>query len=444
MKVKFSVVNFFGNKASTASGISGDLNEKNGESSCEINVNSIQLKSKAAKGRNANGKKGKKSSETKKSQLSNSELNVNVRQLKGKATIGQRIKNKKYNNDLCGNVDLDISKVPLRASSDISKLSTANTVESAIAIGNNSELSISNENLKEHESDFNESRYSLDVNDSFIARIVSEGHDLSANVDPDILDVSLSAISVHKISNESVDCANNSIQLKSKLSSANNVETAFANNSELSIKLNENNSQSSDCVQSNRVLRNRNAKKYASYCDANDDNDFLAENEEEYIQGEDDENDGDYQSTPKRKLNFVKDEKNCESKKRKRGPGRPPGAKNKKSRTKKLQPAIVDGQLVDDNENRRHKDNVPTENHESIVDGESGCTSPVKRAKSNKASRKRIRKPEEWVRAKNKRLRNSGQPYQTKDKHSNLHERGVRPIGLDCTCMGRGSQKNWA
>ena len=89
---KFSVANFFGNKASTASGISGDLNEKNSECSSEINVNSIQLKSKAAKGRNANGKKGKSSSETKKSQLSNSELNVN---------------------DLCGNVDLDIFNVSL-------------------------------------------------------------------------------------------------------------------------------------------------------------------------------------------------------------------------------------------------------------------------------------------------------------------------------------------
>ena len=162
----------------------------------------------------------------------------------------------------------------------------------------------------------------------------------------------------------------------------------------------------------------------------------MAESEEEYIQGEDneDEDDGDYQSTPKRKLNFVKDEKNCESKKRKRGPGRPPGAKNKKSRTKKLQPAMVDGQLVDDNENRRHKDNVLTENHENIVNGESGCTSPVKRDKSNKVSRKRIRNPQEWVRAKNKRLRNSGQPYQTKDIHGNLKDRGARPIGPDCTC----------
>ena len=185
------------------------------------------------------------------------------------------IKNKNDNNDLCGNVDLDISKVPLSASSDISKLSTANTVESAIAIGNNSELSISNENLKEQKSDFHESRYSYDVNDSFIERIVSGGHDLSANVDPDILDVSLSAISVHEIGNESVDCANNSIQLKSKLSSANNAETAFANNSELSIKSNENNSQSSNSVQNDRVLRNRKAKKYANYCDVNDDNDFF-------------------------------------------------------------------------------------------------------------------------------------------------------------------------
>ena len=169
---------------------------------------------------------------------------------------------------------------------------------------------------------------------------------------------------------------------------------------------------------------------------------FLAESEEEYIQGEDDEDDGDYQSTPKRKLNFVKDEKNCESKKRKRGPGRPPGAKNKKSRTKKLQPAMVDGQLVDDNENRRHKDNVLTENHENIVNGESGCTSPAKRAKSNKASRKRIRNPQEWVRAKNKRLRNSGQPYQSKDKHGNLQNRlGALPIGPDCTCRDFCSKK---
>ena len=110
--------------------------------------------------------------------MQQSSLDDNVRQLKGKATIGQRIKNKKYNNDLCGNVDLDISKVPLSASSDISKLSTANTVESAIAIGNNSELSISNENLKEQESDFHESRYSLDVNDSFIEREGSYGTEI--------------------------------------------------------------------------------------------------------------------------------------------------------------------------------------------------------------------------------------------------------------------------
>ena len=65
---------------------------------------------------------------------------------------------------------------------------------------------------------------------------------------------------------------------------------------------------------------------------------------------------------------------------------------------------MVDGQLVGDNENRRHKDNVPPEIHENIVNGESGCKSPVKRAKSNKASRKRSRNPEKWVRAENKNM----------------------------------------
>ena len=165
----------------------------------------------------------------------------------------------------------------------------------------------------------------------------------------------------------------------------------------------------------------------------------MSESKEVYIQGEDsaDDEEDDYEGTPKRSLNSTKDKKNCESKKKKCGPGRPPGSKNKKSRRKEMLPVTVD-----DTENRRHKDNVLTENHENIVNGESGCTSPAKRAKSNKASRKRIRNPQEWVRAKNKRLRNSGQPYQSKDKHGNLQNRfGALPIGPDCTCRDLCSKK---
>ena len=46
------------------------------------------------------------------------------------------------------------------------------------------------------------------------------------------------------------------------------------------------------------------------------------------------------------------------------------------------------------------------------------------------------------MRAKNKRLRNSGQPYQSKDKHGNLQNRfGALPIGPDCTCRDLCSKK---
>ena len=191
-----------------------------------------------------------------------------------------------------------------------------------------------------------------------------------------------------------------------------------------------------------REIRPRNAKKEASYFEGGDneilgDNDcdsedeYVAENEEvadEDVDDDDDDDDADDDDDD------ADDDFEETTPKKKRGRGRPPGAKNKKSR-KVDKPLYL---ACDDFENVPQEE-VPQEKNDGTVNGESGCTSPPK--KQPKTSRKRPRNPANWKRASAKRARDHGLPYLYKDKNNVVKEKEGRKIGKDCTCQNRCSQK---
>ena len=75
----------------------------------------------------------------------------------------------------------------------------------------------------------------------------------------------------------------------------------------------------------------------------------------------------------------------------------------------------------------------------SVINDESGATSPVK--KSPKKSRKWQRNPDQWFRQQQRKLKNSGQEYKTKNKNGEWVVVPAKKVGEPCTCKQKCFEK---
>ena len=160
----------------------------------------------------------------------------------------------------------------------------------------------------------------------------------------------------------------------------------------------------------------------------------------------DDDSDGDNPYVPNEKMRktseISRNHFQSSTPKVKRRAGRPPGAKNKKlSSTRKLgkkkSAKNTDNIVtVDDKENFISKVAIETfKRNDEYVNSATGCTSPVKKNKSEKKSRKVVSNPDKWARNVQKKLRNSGKEYKSYSttEKKNTTKKPVK-IGPDCEC----------
>ena len=111
--------------------------------------------------------------------------------------------------------------------------------------------------------------------------------------------------------------------------------------------------------------------------------------------------------------------------------------KTKQNKSAKL----IERKDIDDGENilktpqKKGAENLDN----SVIEGESGATSPIK--KTHKKSRKRTRNPDNWFRQRQRRLKNSGQEHSIKNKKGEWVVVPAKKVGEPCTCNKKSFEK---